>query len=184
MGITVALVPSDTPGVDIGDRHMPMDLPFQNGPNKGKDVFIPLDNIIGGPERAGQGWRMLMESLAVGRSLSLPALSAASAQLSTYATGAYARTRRQFGTSIANFEGIEEPLARMGGLTYMMNAAREATLQMVDAGERPAIPSAILKYHLTEGMRTVVNDAMDIHGGKAICNGPNNLFSTDRKSVV
>lgn len=183
LGITVALVKRDTPGVEIGDRHMPMDLPFHNGPNKGKDVFVPLDNIIGGPERAGQGWRMLMESLAVGRSLSLPALATASAQLSTYATGAYARTRRQFGTAVANFEGIEEPLARMGGLTYMMNAAREATLQMVDAGERPAIPSAILKYHLTEGMRTVVNDAMDIHGGKAICNGPNNLFSTIYKGV-
>ncbi|MBI1214598.1 MAG: acyl-CoA dehydrogenase [Alphaproteobacteria bacterium] len=183
MGITVALVPRETPGVEIGERHMPMDLPFHNGPNKGHDVFIPLDNIIGGPERAGQGWRMLMESLAVGRSLSLPALSTAAAQLSTYASGAYSRTRRQFGTAISNFEGIEEPLARMGGLTYMMNAAREATLQMVDNGERPAIPSAILKYHLTEGMRTIVNDAMDIHGGKAISNGPNNLFSTLYKGV-
>jgi acyl-CoA dehydrogenase len=183
MGITVALVPRDTEGVEIGDRHMPMDLAFQNGPNKGKDVFIPLDNIIGGPERAGQGWRMLMESLAVGRSLSLPALSTAAAQLSVYASGAYSRTRRQFGTAISNFEGIEEPLARMGGLSYMMNAAREATLQMVDNNERPAIPSAILKYHLTEGMRTIVNDAMDIHGGKAICNGPNNMFSALYKGI-
>jgi len=183
MGITVALVPRDLPGIEIGDRHKPMDLPFHNGPNKGKDVFVPIENIIGGPERAGQGWRMLMESLAVGRSLSLPALSTAAAQLSSYATGAYSRTRKQFGTSISNFEGIEEPLGRMAGLTYMMNAAREATLQMVDAGERPAIPSAILKYHLTEGMRTIVNDAMDIHGGKAISNGPNNVFSTLYKGV-
>ncbi len=183
VGITVALVPRTAPGIEIGDRHAPMDLPFHNGPNKGKDVFIPLDNIIGGPERAGQGWRMLMESLAVGRSLSLPALSTAAAKMSSYATGAYARTRKQFGTSISNFQGIEEPLARMAGLTYMMNAAREATLQMVDGGERPAIPSAILKYHLTEGMRKIVNDAMDIHGGKGVSNGPNNVFSTLYKGV-
>jgi acyl-CoA dehydrogenase len=183
VGITVALVKRETPGIEIGDRHAPMDLPFHNGPNKGKDVFIPLDNIIGGPERAGQGWRMLMESLAVGRSLSLPALSTAAAKMSSYATGAYARTRKQFGTSISNFQGIEEPLGRMAGMTYMMNAAREATLQMVDSGERPAIPSAILKYHLTEGMRKIVNDAMDIHGGKGVSNGPNNVFSTLYKGV-
>ena len=182
-GITVALIPRETPGIEIGDRHAPMDLPFHNGPNKGKDVFIPLSAIIGGPEKAGKGWGMLMESLAVGRSLSLPALSTAAAKFSSYATGAYARTRKQFGTSISNFEGIEEPLARMAGLTYMMNAAREATLQMVDNGERPAIPSAILKYHLTEGMRTIVNDAMDIDGGKAISNGPNNVFSSLYKGV-
>lgn len=183
MGITCALIPANTPGVTIGDRHAPMDLPFHNGPNFGKDVFIPLENIIGGPERAGQGWKMLMESLAVGRSLSLPALSTAGAQLSSYASGAYARTRKQFNTSISNFEGIEEPLGKMAGLTYMMNAAREATLQMVDSGERPAIPSAILKYHLTESMRTIVNDAMDIHGGKAIVNGPKNTFADLYKGI-
>lgn len=183
LGITCALIPSNTEGVTIGDRHRPMDLPFHNGPNFGKDVFIPLDNIIGGPERAGQGWKMLMESLAVGRSLSLPALSTAGAQLSSYASGAYARTRKQFNTAISNFEGIEEPLGKMAGLTYMMNAAREATLQMVDSGERPAIPSAILKYHLTESMRTIVNDAMDIHGGKAIVNGPKNTFADLYKGI-
>lgn len=183
LGITVALIPRNTPGIEIGDRHAPMDLPFHNGPNKGKDVFISMDQIIGGPEKAGKGWSMLMESLAVGRSLSLPALSTAAAQVSSYATGSYARVRKQFGTSISNFEGIEEPLARMAGLTYLMNAAREATLQMVDNGERPAIPSAILKYHLTEGMRTIVNDAMDIHGGKAVSNGPNNVFSTLYKGI-
>jgi acyl-CoA dehydrogenase len=183
LGITVALVPRETPGIEIGDRHAPMDLPFHNGPNKGKDVFVPLDNIIGGPEKAGQGWKMLMESLAVGRSLSLPALSTAAAKMSSYVTGSYSRTRKQFGTSISNFQGIEEPLARMAGMTYMMNAAREATLQMVDGGERPAIPSAILKYHLTEGMRTIVNDAMDIHGGKGVSNGPNNVMSTLYKGV-
>lgn len=183
LGITVALVPRNTPGVEIGDRHAPMDLPFHNGPNKGTDVFVPIDAIIGGPDKAGKGWAMLMESLAVGRSLSLPALSTAAAKLSSYATGSYSRVRKQFGTSISNFEGIEEPLARMAGLTYLMNAAREATLQMVDAGERPAIPSAILKYHLTEGMRTIVNDAMDIHGGKAVSNGPQNVFSTLYKGI-
>jgi len=183
IGITCALIPSNTPGVNIGDRHAPMDLPFHNGPNTGKDVFIPLENIIGGPERAGQGWKMLMESLAVGRSLSLPALSTAGAKLSSYATGAYARTRKQFNSAISNFEGIEEPLGKMAGLTYMMNAAREATLQMVDSGERPAIPSAILKYHLTENMRTIVNDAMDIHGGKAVSNGPKNTFADLYKGI-
>jgi acyl-CoA dehydrogenase len=183
IGITCALVPRNTPGVEIGDRHAPMDLPFQNGPNKGKDVFIPLDNIIGGPERAGHGWRMLMECLAVGRALSLPALSTAGAKLSSYATGAYARIRRQFNTSISRFEGIEEPLGKMAALTYMMDAARAATLRMVDEGERPAIPSAILKYHLTEKMRTIVNDAMDIHGGKAIINGPRNIFADLYKGI-
>lgn len=182
-GITCALIPRNTPGVEIGDRHAPMDLPFHNGPNKGKDVFIPVSNIIGGPERAGQGWRMLMESLAVGRCLSLPALATAGAKLSTYSTGAYARTRKQFNTSIAKFEGIEEQLGKMAGLTYMMNAAREATLQMVDEGQRPAIPSAILKYHLTEKMRGIVNDAMDIHAGKAVINGPKNIFADLYKGI-
>ena len=183
LGITCALIPSNTEGVEIGDRHRPMDLPFHNGPNTGKDVFIPLDNIIGGPERAGQGWRMLMESLAVGRSLSLPALATAGAKVSSYASGSYARTRKQFDTAISKFEGVEEPLGKMAGLTYMMNAAREATLQMVDGGERPTIPSAILKYHLTENMRTIVNDAMDIQGGKAVINGPKNTFADLYKGI-
>lgn len=182
-GITVALVHRDTPGVTIGDRHHPMDLPFQNGPNKGKDVFIPIDNIIGGAEMAGHGWRMLMECLAVGRCLSLPALSMAGAKLSCYTTGAYGRIRKQFNSPIAKFEGVEEALARMAGLTYMMNGARAATLQMVDNGERPAIPSAILKYHLTESMRTIVADAMDIHAGKAIICGPNNIFADLYKGI-
>lgn len=176
IGITVALVPHDTPGVEIGDRHKPMDLPFMNGPNRGKDVFLPITNIIGGAEQAGQGWRMLMECLAVGRALSLPALSTAGAKFTAYSTGAYGRVRKQFNLSIAKFEGIEEPLGRMAGMTYMMNAARMATLQMVDEGQRPAVPSAILKYHLTEVMRTLVNDAMDVHGGKAICDGPSNSY--------
>lgn len=183
LGITVALIARNTFGISIGTRHKPMDLPFFNGPLTGKDVFIPLDRIIGGAERAGQGWKMLMESLAVGRSLSLPALSTAAAKLSVYATGAYSRVRRQFGTAIGKFEGVEEALGRMAGTTYMMDAARLATVQMVDQGERPAIPSAILKYHLTEAMRSVVNDAMDVHGGKAVCSGPKNIMADLYKGV-
>lgn len=183
IGITIALIPSDTPGVEIGERHRPMDVPFQNGPNKGKDVFIPLSNIIGGPEKAGQGWKMLCECLAVGRSLSLPAQSVAGAKMACYATGSYSRVRRQFNVAIGKLEGIEEALGRMAGKTYMMNAARLATLQMVDQGERPTIPSAILKYHLTESMRSIITDAMDIHGGKAICNGPQNIFANIYKSI-
>jgi acyl-CoA dehydrogenase len=183
VGITCALVPSNLPGIEIGDRHRPMDIPFFNGPNKGKDVFIPIDNIIGGPEKAGQGWRMLMESLGVGRSLSLPALSTAAGKLCCFATGSYARVRKQFNSPIAKFEGVEEPLGKMAGLTYMMNAAREATLQMVDNGERPVIPSAMLKYHHTENMRTIINDTMDIHGGKGVCDGPRNLFADLYKAV-
>lgn len=183
LGITVALVPRGTRGIEIGDRHHPMDLPFQNGPIRSKGFFIPLDSIIGGPERAGQGWRMLMECLATGRALSLPALSVAAAQLSCYATGSYSRVRRQFNMPVGKFEGVEEVLGRMAGRTYMMNAARSMTLQMVDQGQRPAVPSAIVKYRLTEGMRAVVNDAMDIHGGKAICNGPSNIMAEIYKSI-
>lgn len=183
LGITCALIPADTPGVDIGKRHRPMDLPFQNGPNSGKDVIVPIDSIIGGPENAGKGWKMLMESLSVGRSISLPAVSTAGAKHSTRITGAYSRVRRQFKTPIGKFEGVEEALARMAGMTYLMDAARTATVQMVDRGERPAIPSAIVKYHLTENMRKVVNDAMDINGGKAVMNGPNNLLADTYKGI-
>lgn len=183
LGITVAMIKRDTPGLEMGARHQPMDLPFMNGTLKGKDVVIPADMIIGGPERAGEGWKMLMECLSVGRALSLPAMGAAGAQFSAYTTGAYSRVRRQFNTSINKFEGIEEVMGRMAGLTYMMNGARLATLQMVDQGQAPAIPSAILKYHLTENMRTLVNDAMDIHGGKAIINGPHNYYNELYKGI-
>lgn len=183
LGITVALVEPDREGVEIGERHRPMDLPFQNGPNRGRDVFIPMDNVIGGVERVGHGWKMLMECLAVGRSLTLPAMGTAGAQFSCYTTGAYSRIRKQFNAQIGKFEGIEEVLGKMAGTTYLMNATRMATLQMVDEGQRPAIPSAILKYHLTERMRTLVNDAMDVHGGKAICNGPNNYFAELYKGI-
>jgi acyl-CoA dehydrogenase len=175
-GITLALIPVATPGISIGTRHMPLDIPFQNGPNWGKDVFIPLEWIIGGPGRAGQGWRMLMECLGVGRSISLPALSTGAGKLACRATGAYARIRRQFKLPIGQLEGVEEPLARMAGLTYRMEAARTMTCAAVDRGEKPSVLSAIVKYSLTEGMRRVVNDAMDVQGGSGISLGPRNLL--------
>ncbi len=174
-GITCALIPAQTPGVVIGRRHLPLDAVFQNGPTQGHDVFIPLDYIIGGPEQAGNGWRMLMESLAAGRSISLPALSVGAAKMASRATGAYSRVRKQFKTSIGRFEGIQEPLARIGGLAYLMEAARVMTCGAVDLGEKPSVISAIAKYHLTEMMRQIVNDAMDIQGGSGICLGPRNI---------
>lgn len=176
LGITCALVPTNTPGVNIGRRHNPLDAVFQNGPNWGKDVFMPLDWIIGGPKMAGQGWRMLMECLAAGRSISLPSSATGYAKLAARATGAYARVRSQFKTPIGRFEGIEEALARIGGNVYVMDAARTMTAGAVDLGEKPSVISAIVKYHLTERGRAVVNDAMDILGGKGICLGPNNFM--------
>src|SRR2546421_11661841 len=175
IGITCALVRTDTPGVNIGRRHNPLNSVFQNGPNWGKDVFMPLDWIIGGPKMAGQGWRMLMECLAAGRSISLPSSGTGYAKLAARATGAYARVRSQFKTPIGKFEGIEEALARIGGNLYVMDAARTMTAGAVDLGEKPSVISAIVKYHLTERGRAVGNDAMDILGGKGIC--------LDRKST-
>ncbi|WP_419905796.1 acyl-CoA dehydrogenase [Kiloniella sp.] len=177
LGITCALIPRETKGVKIGKRHDPMGIPFPNGPIEGKDVFIPLDWIIGGQEGVGQGWRMLMESLAAGRSVSLPSLSLGASQLATRVTGAYATVRRQFGVPIGKFEGVAERLARIGGLTYGMDAARKLTCAAVDAGERPSVLSAIAKAYLTENMRLVFLDAMDVLGGAAICRGPKNLLS-------
>ena len=182
-GITCALVPADLPGINIGARHDPMGVPFQNGPNWGTDVFVPIDFIIGGQAMAGQGWRMLMDSLAAGRSISLPALATSSAQLATRVTGAYATVREQFDTPIGRFEGIEEPLARIGGLTYMMDAARRLTAGAVDAGEKPAVLSAIAKAYLTEGMRQIINDSMDIRAGAAICRGPRNILAHSYQAV-
>ena len=175
-GITCALIPRDTPGVDIGSRHDPMGVPFQNGPVSGEDVFVPLDYVIGGLDGIGHGWRMLMESLAAGRSVSLPALSVGAAELATRATGAYGTVREQFNMPIGKFEGIEEPLARIAGYTYFMNAARTLTCGAVDAGEKPAVLSAIVKAYLTEGMRTILNDAFDIRAGAAICRGQKNIL--------
>ncbi len=182
-GITVGLIPTDTPGVEFGRRHLPLSIPFQNGPTSGKDVFVPLDCIIGGPEMAGQGWRMLVECLSVGRCLSLPANATGGAKAGLFATGAYARIRKQFGMPIGRFEGIQEVIARMAGGTYIADAARSVTVAAVDAGEKPSVPSAILKYHCTEIARTVANDAMDIHGGKGICLGPNNYLGIGWGSV-
>lgn len=176
IGITLALIPAHTPGISIGRRHFPLDSAFQNGPNLGKDVFIPIDWIIGGVAQAGQGWKMLMQSLATGRAISLPALSVGAAKFISRNTGAYARIRTQFNLPIGSFEGIEEPLARIAGLTYLMDAARHVTCAALDEGEKPAVISAILKYQLTEGMRRIINDGMDIQGGSGICLGPSNYI--------
>lgn len=183
LGITLALIPTNTPGVTIGSRHVPLDMPFMNGPNWGKDVFIPLDWIIGGAERAGQGWRMLMESLGVGRSISLPALSTGAGKLACRATGAYARIRRQFRVPIGQMEGVEEALTRIAGLTYQLEAARSLTCAAVDRGEKPAVLSAIVKYNATERMRQVLNDAMDVQGGSGICLGPRNLLGRPYQAI-
>jgi acyl-CoA dehydrogenase len=177
LGITCALIPRTTPGIEIGQRHDPMGVPFHNGPIVGEGVFVPLDTIIGGLAGAGQGWRMLMESLAAGRSVSLPALSVGAAQLATRVVGAYATVREQFDTPIGRFEGIEEPLARIGGMTYLMTAAQRLTCGALDLGERPSVISAIVKCYLTEGMREVVKDAMDIRAGAAIQRGPRNILA-------
>lgn len=177
VGITCALLPRDTPGLIIGQRHDPMDIPFQNGPVQGTDVFVPLDYIIGGRKGAGQGWRMLMESLAAGRGISLPSQAVGAAQLATKATSAYAMVREQFGLPIARFEGIRERLSRIAGHSYFMEAGRRLAFGAVDAGEKPSVISAIVKAYLTDGSRTCINDAMDIHAGSAICRGPGNLYS-------
>jgi len=178
IGITVALIPTNTPGIAIGKRHNPLGSAFQNGPNWGKDVFIPMDWIIGGVEQAGNGWKMLMQSLATGRAISLPALSVGAAKFTCRNTGAYARIRKQFNLPIGEFEGIEEPLARMAGETYILDAARKVTNAALDNGEKPAVISAILKYELTERMRRIVNDGMDILGGSGICMGPRNYLGS------
>ncbi|MEX1258606.1 MAG: acyl-CoA dehydrogenase [Gemmatimonadota bacterium] len=183
LGITCALIPADLPGIEIGARHDPMGVPFHNGPNSGTDVFVPLDFIIGGRENGGEGWRMLMESLAAGRSISLPALAVASAQAATRTVGAYATVREQFDTPIGRFEGIEEPLARIGGLTYLMNATRVVIAGAVDAGEKPSVLSAVAKAYLTGAMRQVVTDAMDIRAGAAICRGPRNILANAYQAV-
>ncbi len=176
LGITCALVPTDHPGVNIGRRHFPLNAVFQNGPNWGKDVFMPLEWIIGGPSMAGQGWRMLMECLAAGRSISLPASNTGMAKLAVRSVGGYARVRSQFKTAIGKFEGIQEALTRMGGNLYMMDAARSLTTRAIDLGEKPSVVSAIVKYHITERARQVVNDGMDVLGGKGICLGPSNFL--------
>jgi acyl-CoA dehydrogenase len=175
-GITVVLVPLDTPGITVGRRHYPAHQVFQNGPTQGKDVFVPLDHVIGGRDQVGQGWKMLMSALAAGRGISLPALSGAGAALCARTTGAYARVRRQFGLPIAKFEGVQEALSRIAGVAYGIDAARNLTCAALDRGHRPAVIAAIMKARATEMLRCAVNDAMDVHGGKAVMDGPLNYL--------
>lgn len=177
VGITCALIPTDTPGVVLGRRHDPMGVPFYNSPTEGHDVVVPIDQIIGGVEQAGQGWKMLMQALAAGRGIGFPATCTGIAKLVSRVTGAYVRVRRQFGLPIGRFEGIEAPLARIGGFTYLMDAVRLYTCGAVEQGEQPAIVSAIAKYTSTELARQVINDGMDILGGAGICRGPRNLLA-------
>src|SRR5450631_4029615 len=183
IGITLALVPTKTAGVEIGQRHVPAFQVFQNGPNWGRDVFIPLDNIIGGAERVGQGWKMLMAALAAGRGISLPSQSAAGTAYAARTSGAYARVREQFHVPIGKFEGIEEPLARIAGTAYLLDAARRLTCAALNQGHHPAVISGIMKLHATERMRIAIDDAMDIHGGKAVIDGPQNYMGNLYRSV-
>lgn len=176
LGISLALIPTDTPGVEIGKRHLPLGAAFMNGPNSGKDVFVPLDFLIGGQDMLGKGWMMLMNCLSVGRSISLPAVGTGAAKYTSLVTGQYARIREQFNVPLAAFEGIQESLARIGGNAFLMDSARLLTAKAVDLGEKPSVLSAILKYHLTERGRECIQHAMDVHGGKGIIMGPNNYL--------
>jgi len=183
LGITCALIPVTTPGVQIGRRHFPLNIPFQNGPTQGHDVFIPLDFIIGGKDMAGQGWRMLMECLAAGRGISLPGMALGGAKAGVAASSAYARIRKQFNLAIAEFEGIQEVLGRMSAHTLMIDAANFLTMSLLDNQEKPAVISGIMKYYATEMGRDIGNDAMDIHGGKGICLGPNNYLGRAYQAI-
>lgn len=176
IGISLALVPHDTAGLEIGRRHFPLNTPFQNGPIHGDGVFVPLSQLIGGEDHAGKGWQMLMECLSIGRAITLPSTSSGGAKMAAVVTGAYARIRKQFGLSIGRFEGVQEALARMAGKAYATSALSQATAAAVARGENPAVPSTIAKYHCTEMARDVVKDAMDIHGGKGIILGPRNYL--------
>ena len=183
LGITVALVPRSAPGITIGRRHFPLNGPFQNGPVMGKDVFVPLDAIIGGPKMAGQGWRMLVEQLSVGRCISLPSIATGGSKGAVYSTGAYARIRRQFNMPVGKFEGVEAVIARMAARTYIIDAARSVTTGAIDGGEKPSVPAGILKYHTTEMGRMIANDAMDVQGGKGIMLGPKNYLGRGYQMV-
>ncbi|MEB0041842.1 MULTISPECIES: acyl-CoA dehydrogenase [unclassified Pseudomonas] len=176
LGISLALIPTDTPGVEIGRRHLPLGAAFMNGPNAGKDVFIPLEFLIGGQEMLGKGWMMLMNCLSVGRSISLPAVGTGAAKFTSLVTGQYAQVREQFNVPLSAFEGIQEAMARIGGNAWLMDSARMLTANAVDLGEKPSVLSAILKYHLTERGRECISHAMDVHGGKGIIMGPNNYL--------
>lgn len=177
-GITLALLPRNLPGIKVGNRHYPMHTPFQNGPIEGHDVFIPMDFIIGGPSYIGQGWLMLMECLGVGRAISIPASGVAGSQVALLSASSYAKIREQFNRSIGDFEGIQIPLARIAMHTYIVDSVHRLVISAVDQGVKPSIASAIVKYQCTERARLIANDAMDIHGGKALCVGPNNYLAT------
>jgi acyl-CoA dehydrogenase len=183
IGITVALVPTNTPGVEIGRRHLPSLQVFQNGPNWGRDVFIPLDNVVGGPERVGQGWMMLMSALAAGRGISLPSLSAAAAAFAARTSGGYARVRQQFNVPIGRFEGVQKRLGRLAATAYLIDAGRRLTSAGLDQGRKLSVISAILKAHATERMRHAINDAMDIHAGKAVMDGPLNYLGSLYRAI-
>ncbi|ANS84681.1 Acyl-coenzyme A dehydrogenase [Vibrio scophthalmi] len=177
LGITCALIPTHLAGVEIGNRHSPLNVPFQNGPTRANELFVPIDYIIGGQKMAGQGWRMLVECLSVGRGITLPSNSTGGIKTAALATGAYARIRRQFKQPIGHMEGVEEPLARLAGNAYVMDAASALTVAGIDLGEKPSVISAIVKYHCTHrGQRSII-DAMDIVGGKGICLGPSNFLA-------
>lgn len=182
-GITVVLLPTSTPGVQHGQRHIPQFTWFQNGPLEGQDVFVPLEWVLGGEARIGQGWQMLMTALAAGRSISLPSQSSGATAMCARVTGAYARVRRQFNVAIAQFEGVREHLADLAANAYLVDAARRTTLAALDQGHRPSVISAIMKYHATELMRQSILKAMDIHGGKAIVDGPRNYLAAQYRSV-
>lgn len=183
IGITVALVPTNLPGVEIGRRHLPEFHVFQNGPNWGRDVFIPMDHVIGGVEQVGKGWKMLMSALAAGRGISLPSLSAAGAAFTAHTTGAYARVREQFHVPIGQFEAIQERLGRLAGTAYLLDAARRLTCACIDQGNKPAVVSAIMKSQATERLRVSVNDAMDVHGGKGLIEGPHNYLGSLYRAI-
>ena len=182
-GITLALIPTDIEGVSIGRRHFPMHTAFLNGPTSGRDVFIPMDCLIGGEEHIGQGWRMLMECLSSGRAISLPASSVGGMKMAARTSGAYCRVRHQFNQPIGRFEGVGEALARIGAQTYMTDSARSLTALALDMGEKPSVISAIIKYQSTERGRIVINNAMDLHGGKGICLGPSNYLGSSYQQI-
>ena len=178
LGITVGLIPSDSPGITLGRRHDPMGVSFYNCPVNGVDVEVPIeDHIMGGAAGAGNGWRMLMDCLSAGRAVTLPASSTGVAKICNYGIGAYARVRKQFGISIGRFEGVQEPMSEIAGYTYLLEAARIYTCGGVDKGEKPSVVSAIAKYHFTEIGRELINHAMDVAGGSGISRGPHNIFA-------
>lgn len=176
-GITCVLIPREHPGVEIGRRHWPLNAVFQNGPTSGDDVFVPMEMVIGGREQVGNGWRMLMECLAAGRAISLPSSNVGMSKLAVGMVGAYVAIRRQFNQPIGAFEGVQEALARMAGHLYATDAVRRLAAAALDQGEKPSVVSAIAKYHVTERARLIINDGMDVVGGKGVCMGPGNFLA-------